>query len=138
MCELARRGRDLHAAADRIDTYLQPLLEATAPDLLGICGVGVDGAAMFLVTAGDNPGRLRSEAAWAHLCGVAPIPASSGKTIRYANAALHRVVLCRMSGDARTKTYVAKRRLEGKTNREIIRSLERYVAREVYRHLPHR
>jgi len=95
--------------------------------------------------AGDNPHRIRSEAAWAHLCGVAPIPASSGKIQRHrlnrggnrqANSALYRIVLTRMSNDERTKTYVAKRTAEGKTIGEIARILKRYVAREVYPHLP--
>jgi transposase len=99
----------------------------------------------LLIAAGDNPHRIRSEAAWAHLCGVAPIPASSGKIQRHrlnrggnrqANSALYRIVLTRMSSDPRTKAYVAKRTAEGKTIGEIARILKRYVAREVYPHLP--
>ena len=95
----------------------------------------------MLVTAGDNPERLRSEGSWAHLCGVTPIPASSGKTTRHrlnrggdrhANAALYRIVLTRMSSDPRTKAYVTRRRAEGRSSREIIRCLKRYVIREVY------
>jgi len=88
--------------------------------------------------------RLRSEAAWAHLCAVAPIPASSGKVTRYrlnpggdrqANHALWRIVLTRMSAHPPTLTYVERRNKEGLSKKEIIRCLKRYVAREVYRHL---
>jgi transposase len=106
---LARRVRHLDGELDWIAAELEPLAVGFAPRLLEVFGVGVDTAATLLVAAGDNPARLRSEAAWAHLCGVAPIPASSGKTIRHrlnrggdrqANAALHRIVLVRMSHDA--------------------------------------
>jgi hypothetical protein len=99
----------------------------------------------LLVTAGDNPERIRSEAAWAHLCGVAPIPASSGKVTRWrldrggdrrANAALWVIVITRMSADKRTRAYVERRLAEGKTKSDIIRILKRYVAREVYHYLP--
>ena len=95
----------------------------------------------MLIAAGDHPERLRSEASWAHLCGVAPIPASSGKITRrrlnpagdrQANHALWRIVLTRMSFEPRTRAYVERRTLEGKTKMEIIRCLKRYVAREVY------
>ena len=105
-------------------------------------GVGVDTAAALLVAAGDNPERLRSEAAWAHLCGVAPLQASSGKVTRHrldrggdrqANQALWRIVMVRMSTDDRTRAYVERRTKEGRSKREIIRILKRYVAREVYR-----
>src|SRR5918996_1563338 len=124
-----------------IDALLAPLVAATAPSLLGLHGVGVDTAATLLVAAGDNPGRLRSEAAWAHLCGVAPIPASSGKVTRWrlnrggdrqANGALWVVVITRMSSDPRTRAYVERRVQEGRSKPEIIRILKRYVAREVF------
>ena len=97
------------------------------------------------MTAGDNPERLRSEAAWAHLCGVAPLEASSGKVVRrrlnrggdrQANAALWRIALVRMRSDPRTRAYVERRVEEGRSKPEIIRMLKRYIAREVYRHLP--
>ena len=100
---------------------------------------------MLLVAAGDNAERITSEAAFAHLCGVAPIHASSGKTIRHrlnrggnrqANHALWRIVFTRMSSDPRTRAYVERRTLEGRSKPEIMRVLKRYVAREVYRHLP--
>ena len=118
---------------------------ATAPELLALYGVGIDTATLLLVAAGDNPERLRSEAAWAHLCGTAPIPASSGKTVRHrlnrsgdrqANHALWRIAFVRMSHDERTRGYVARRLEEGKTKREIMRILKRYIAREVYKALP--
>ena len=93
----------------------------------------------------DNPGRLRSEAAWAHLCGTAPIPASSGKVTRYrlnrggdrqANRALWGIVITRLRNDPRTKAYMDRRLGEGRSKPEVIRILKRYVAREVYHHLP--
>jgi transposase len=105
-------------------------------------GVSIDTAASLLIAAGDNPERLKSEAAFAHLCGAAPIPASSGKTVRHrlnrhgdrdANRALYVIAICRMSRDKRTRTYVARRTKEGKTKKEIIRCLKRYIAREIYR-----
>jgi transposase len=142
---LARRVQHLEREAEWIAGELQPLVAGFAPELLSVFGVGVDPAATLLVAAGDNPNRLRSEAAWAHLCGAAPIPASSGKIVRHrlnrggdrqANAALHRVVLVRMSHHAVTRAYVQRRRGEGRTTFEIMRCLKRYVAREVYRALP--
>ena len=101
-------------------------------------------AALLLIAAGDHPGRLRSEAAWAHLCGAAPIPASSGKVARHrlnpggdrqANHALWRIVFTRLGSDPATRAYAERRTAEGKSKAEIIRCLKRYVAREVYRHL---
>lgn len=109
---------------------------------MAVDGVSTDTAASLLITVGDNPERLNSEAAFANLCGVAPIPASSGKTIRHrlnirgnrdANRALYVIALGRMGRDERTKAYVAKRTAEGKSKREIIRCLKRYIARELYR-----
>ena len=117
---------------------MQPL---RAPALLAAPGVGPDSAALLLIAAGDNPERLHSEAAWAHLCASAPLPASSGKTVRrrlnpggdrQANHALWRIVLSRMSFEPRTRAYVERRLAEGKTKKEIMRCLKRYVAREVY------
>lgn len=107
--------------------------------------MGYDTAAKLLVAAGDNPERIRSEAAFAHLCGVAPIPASSGKTTRHrlnrggnrqANSALYHVVITRMRHHQPTRDYVARRLAEGKTMGEIARILKRYAAREVFKHLP--
>ena len=142
---LGRRVLDLDAEIATIDALLAPLVAKTAPSLLEVHGVGVNTAATLLVAAGDNPERLRSEAAWAHLCGVAPIPASSGKVTRWrlnrggdrqANSALWVIVITRMSSDARTRAYVARRLEEGRSKPEIIRILKRYVAREVFHHFP--
>ena len=108
-------------------------------------GVGVDTAAILVVAAGDNPERIRSEAAWAHLCGVAPLPASSGKLTRHrlnrggnrqANHARWRIVFTRLASDPRTHAHVERRLNQGRSKPEITRVLKRYVAREVYRHLP--
>ncbi|MGB5755566.1 MAG: IS110 family transposase [Acidimicrobiales bacterium] len=141
---LGRRVVALEEEIDSITELLGPLVTETAPDLLALHGVGVDTAAVLLVAAGDNPERLRSEPAWAHLCGVAPIEASSGKVTRHrlnrggdrnANQALWRIALTRMSNDPRTRAYVERRSAEGKSKREIMRILKRYIAREVYHHL---
>jgi transposase len=141
LAALGRRVLALDAETDHIDKLLGPLVAQTAPQLLEVFGVGTDTAAALLITAGDNPERLRSEPAWAHLCGVAPIEASSGKVTRWrlnrggdrqANAALWRIVICRMSNDPRTRAYVARRSEEGLSKGEIIRVLKRYVAREIY------
>jgi transposase len=127
---LGRRALALHAEMKQIDTLLGQIIRAHWEDLLSLYGVGIDSAAALLVAAGDNPDRLRSEAAWAHLCGVAPIEASSGKVIRlrlnrggdrHANAALWHIVITRMSSDPRTRTYVERRTKEGKSKKEIIR-----------------
>jgi len=141
---LARRIQGLNSEIKTIDHALTGLIEETAPSLLELHGVGVDTAASLLVAAGDNPDRLSSERSWAHLCGTTPLPASSGKTIRHrlnrggdrqANAALHRIVLTRMSSHAETRSYVARRRAEGRNTAEIMRCLKRYVARQTYKHL---
>ena len=143
--ELARRVRSLEAEMQRLDAVLGPLVAATAPALVACFGVGTDTAGALLVAAGDNPQRLRSEAAFAHHCGVAPLDASSGLTTRRrlnrggdrtANHALWRIVMVRMAADPRTRAYVARRTREGRSKREIIRCLKRYLARELYRHLP--
>jgi len=142
---LGRRVLALDEEKEHLDRLLAELVEATAPSLLDVFGVGVDTAATLLTTVGDNPGRIVSEAAFAHLCGVAPIPASSGKVNRLrlnrggdrqANSALWGVVITRMRNDPRTKAYVERRLKEGRSKSEIIRVLKRYVAREVYKHLP--
>lgn len=143
---LGRRVLDLDVELRTLDAALRELVDATAPSLLAMHGVGPDTAAILLVAAGDNTERIHSEAAWAHLCGTAPIPAGSGKTNgrvrlnpagnRQANHALWRIVITRMSTDERTRRYVARRLDEGLTKREVIRVLKRYVARETFRHLP--
>jgi len=145
MQTLGRRVLDIDADCARLHDELAALVKATAPSLLNLPGVGVHTAALLLVAAGDNAERITSEAAFAHLCGVAPIHASSGKTVRHrlnrggnrqANHALWRIVFTRMSSDPRTRAYVERRRIEGRSTPEIMRVLKRYVAREVYRHLP--
>ena len=143
---LARRIKGLDVEMKTIDQTLQSLIEATAPSLLELHGVGIDTAATLLVTAGDNPDRLHRERSWAHLCGTAPKPATSGKVNdrhrlsragnRQANAALYRIVLTRMRHDTKTRTYVKRRRAEGLNTPEIMRCLKRYVARETFKHLP--
>ncbi len=143
--ELGRRAEFLDEQIDRLNELLSPLVAVAAPSLLALYGVGPDTAALLLICAGDHPERLRSEAAWAQLCGAAPIPASSGKTTgrfrfnpggdRQANHALWRIVITRMSSDARTRDYVERRTKEGLSKAEVIRCLKRYVAREVYAHL---
>jgi transposase len=145
MQTLGRRVLDIDADCARLRGELAGLVRAAAPSLVALHGVGTHTAAMLLVAAGDNAERITSEAAFAHLCGAAPIHASSGKTVRHrlnrggnrqANHALWRIVLTRMSSDPRTRAYVERRTLEGRSKREIMRVLKRYVAREVYRHLP--
>lgn len=138
---LARRHQHLTAETADLDQSLDRLVTAANPGLAATKGVGPVTAAQLLVTAGDNPDRLRSEAAFAALCGVSPIPASSGKTTRHrlnqggdrhANAALHRIALVRMSYEQRTRDYVARKRAEGRSTKEIIRCLKRAIAREIF------
>jgi transposase len=142
--ELGRRVQFLDAQLERLDELIIPLVTARAPGLLSLHGVGPDTAALLLVAAGDHPERLRSESSWAHLCGAAPIPASSGKTSRHrlnrggnreANSALWRIVITRLKSHPATLAYAERRSKEGLSKREIIRCLKRYVAREVYHQL---
>ncbi len=137
---LARRCLELAAEIAEADADLEVLIRTTAPRLLDQLGVGVEVAGQLLVTAGDNPHRLRSEASFAALCGTSPIPASSGRTDRHrlnrggdrqANYALYWVVLSRMRYHQPTKDYVLRRTAQGLTKREIMRCLKRYVAREL-------
>jgi transposase len=143
--QLARRAQSFDAEIAEINALLEPVVAATAPELLSLEGVGTDVASALLVAAGDNPERLRSERTFAHLCGVAPLDASSGKQERHrlsrsgdrqANSALWRIVMTRIVYDPRTKTYIERRRKEGLTKREAMRCLKRYVARQVFAHLP--
>lgn len=138
---LSRRFQALQDEIDDLDIQLSNLVTKLAPALLALPGVGVETAGQLLVTAGDNPARLRSEASFARLCGVAPVPVSSGRTDRYrlhrggdrsANNALWRIALVRMHCHQPTKAYVIRRTAEGKTKPEILRCLKRYVAREVF------
>src|SRR5207247_1983365 len=122
--ELGRRARFLDGQLQRLDQLIVPLVTAHAPGLLALHGIGPHTAALLLITAGDHPERLRSEAAWAHLCASAPIPASSGKITRHrlnpggdrqANHALWRIVLTRMRSHPATRAYVERRTKEGKS-----------------------
>ena len=143
---LARRAIELEEEITQIDAILKPLVKETAPELVTTLGIGTDAASALLVAAGDNPERLRNEAAFAHLCGVSPLEASSGKSQRHrlnrggdrqANSALWHIVITRMVYDPRTTEYIERRTKEGKTKKEAVRCLKRYVAREVYGLLPH-
>jgi hypothetical protein len=138
---LARRWLQLDAEIKDHEKILTELTTALTPDLVDAFGVGPDTAAELLIVAGDNIDRVRSEPAWARLCGVAPIPASSGMTTRHrlnrgghrqANSALYRSVIVRMQHHEPTRAYVARRTAEGKTKAEIIRCLKRLLAREVW------
>ena len=142
--ELAGRVKFLDAQCDRLEARITELTAQASPALVGISGVGPHVAAQLLAAAGDNPHRMTSDAAFAKLCGACPIPASSGKTTRHrlnrggdrrANNALFTIVLVRMRHDPATRAYAARRTAEGKTGKEIIRCLKRYVAREVYQAL---
>jgi transposase len=141
--ELARRVRFLEAEALGHQQAIRATVRSWRPDLLQLIGVGPIVAATVL-TAWSHPGRCRDDAAFAMLAGAAPIPASSGKTVRYRlnrsgdrqlNRALHTVTLSRLQRDERTRAYADRRRAEGKTDREIKRCLKRYIARELYRRL---
>jgi transposase len=141
--DLARRIQFLEAEAVGHEKAIRTIVRSWRPDLLELDGVGPIVAATAL-TAWSHPGRCRDDAAFAMLGGAAPIPASSGKTVRYRlnrsgdrqlNRALHTVALCRLQRDPRTRAYAERRRAEGKTDREIKRCLKRYIARELYRRL---
>ncbi|AOP52246.1 IS110 family transposase [Brevibacterium aurantiacum] len=138
---LARRWQALTGQIEDLAGHLQRLLDDHAPDLMRVFGCGQDTIAQLLITAGDNPDRLRSEAAFAALAGVCPIPASSGKTKRHrlnragdrqANSALYHIVMVRLRYNQETRDYVARRTAEGKTKMEIIRCLKRYLVRQLY------
>lgn len=141
---LARRCQSLNAEIAVLDKQLDELTRLQAPGLRAVHGVGAETAAQLLITAGDNPERITNEAQFAALLGVAPVPASSGKTRRHrlsrggdraANAAIHRIVLVRMRSDQRTRDYVTRRRAEGLSTKETMRCLKRFVAREMFHHL---
>lgn len=138
---LARRHTALSQEIAELDALIEPLVTSINPRLLQLVGVGPDNAGQLLITAGQNASRLRSEASFAMLCGVAPIPASSGRTNRHrlnrggdrqANAALYRIALSRLRWDERTQAYMARRTAEGLSKKEVIRCLKRLIAREIY------
>lgn len=141
--DLARRCLALEAEAAEHEHAIRALVRSWRPDLLELMGVGPIVAATVL-TSWSHPGRCRDEAAFAMLAGVAPIPASSGRTVRYRlnrsgdrqlNRALHTIVVSRLRYDEATRTYAERRRAEGRTDREIRRCLKRYIARQLYRQL---
>ena len=138
---LARRYLELHDEIADLDVMIAAIVDELAPNLVARNSIGHIGAAQLLLTAGDNPERLRSEASFASLCGVSPVPASSGKTVRHrlnrggdraANSALHIIAIGRLRTDQRTKDYVARRTAEGHSKLDAIRTLKRYLAREVF------
>ena len=117
------------------------IVEELAPNLIARNSISHVGAAQLLLTAGGNPERMRSEASFAALCGVSPVPASSGKTVRHrlnrggdrsANSALHIIAIGRIRTDQRTKEFVARRIADGHSKLDAIRALKRYLAREVF------
>lgn len=138
---LARRHVDLDDEISELDDMIGAILADAAPLLVRCKCVGAQSAAQLMVTVGDNPERLRPEASFAMLCGVAPVPVSSGMTHRHrlnrggdrqANSAIHIIAIGRLRTDERTKEYVARKMAEGHTKMEAIRCLKRYIAREVY------
>ena len=138
---LARRYLELHDEIGDLDAMIHAIVEDLAPSLITRNSIGHIGAAQLLLTAGDNPERLRSEASFAALCGVSPVPASSGKVVRHrlnrggdraANSALHIIAIGRLRTDPKTKDDVAKRIAEGHSKLDAIRALKRYIAREVF------
>mgnify|MGYP001090714538 FL=1 len=144
MRALARRWLWLHEEIVSHDKELERLVTERAPDLMASHGIATLTVSEMLILVGDDPTRIRSEAALAKLCGVCPIPASSGKTHRFrlnrggnrqANAALYRVAIVRMRSHEPTLAYVKKRTKDGKSKSEIIRCLKRYIVREIYSQL---
>lgn len=138
---LARRYLELHDEIADLDVMIKAIVDDLAPELVARQGVGYESASQLLITAGDNPARLRSEASFAALCGVSPIPASSGMTQRHrlnrggdraANSALHIIAIGRLRLDPRTQEYVVKRTGQGLSKLEALRCLKRYIAREVF------
>lgn len=139
--QLARRAKLLDVEIKEVDGRLRVLVAQCAPALLECLGIGTQHAAQLLVTAGQNIGRVQGEGAFARLCGVAPIPVSSGRTHRMrlhrggdrrANMTLHLIVVARLRLDPTTQAYMARRRAEGLSKKDIIRCLKRFVAREVF------
>jgi transposase len=139
---LARRWEALEAEVDELDRHLERLTTECAPTLVALNGVGTQTASALLCATGDNADRLRSEASFAALCGASPLDASSGLQRRHrlnrggdrqANAALYIIVISRLRWHPATQAYMARRLAEGKTRKEVIRCLKRYVARQIHR-----
>jgi transposase len=142
LATLARRWQALNTEIAELDKHLDALCTTTAPTLIALNGVGTQCAAALLAAAGDNPDRITHERSYAALCGASPIDASSGRQQRHrlnrggdrqANAALYIIVISRLRWDPATKAYMHRRLAQGKTRKEIIRCLKRYIAREVHR-----
>ncbi|MCX8004075.1 MAG: IS110 family transposase [Burkholderiaceae bacterium] len=138
---LGRRYLELHDEISDLDAMIGAIVDELAPSLIARNSIGKESAAQLLLTAGDNPDRIKSEASFAALCGVSPVPASSGKVKRHrlnrggdraANSALHIIAIGRLRTEPRSQAYVAKRISEGHSKLEAIRCLKRYIAREVY------
>ena len=138
---LARRYLELHDEIADLDVMIAAIVDELAPDLVMRNSIGHTGAAQLLLTAGGNPDRMRSEASFAALCGLSPVPASSGRIIRHrlnrggdraANSALHIIAIGRLRTDPKTKDYVARRIAQGHSKLDAIRALKRYLAREVF------
>ncbi len=144
---LATRIRALDIEIRDADKDLTKLTQRVAPTVLAMPQVGVQSTAQLLITAGQNIDRMRTEATFAKLCGVAPLPATSGKTTtrhrlnrggdRQANSALYMIIIGRLANDPATRAYRTRRTTEGKTTNEIIRCLKRHLARSIYRALKH-
>lgn len=141
---MAQTHQDIKKTADVLEQQMRVIIDEHYPALSGVHGVGTITAAALAITAGDNPQRIHSEAAFAKLCGACPIPASSGRTNRHrlnrggdrrGNKALHRIALVRMSTHQPTKDYVELQTKQGKTKKEILRQLKRALCREIYRAL---
>lgn len=138
---LAARCCELDAEAARLAHHIDTITAAAAPQLRAVYGVGPDTAATLMTAIGDNAERIRSEAAFAKLCGVCPLEASSGKTVRHrlnragnrdANRALHVILVVRLRRHQPTRDYMTRRLTEGKTKNEVMRCLKRYIAREIF------
>ena len=138
---LATRCLHLDAEAAELERHIDAITATAAPQLRAVYGVGPDTAATLISAIGDNHDRISSDAAFAKLCGVCPLEASSGKTIRHrlnrggnrdANRALHVILVVRMRRHQPTRDYIARRLAEGKTKNEIMRCLKRYIAREIF------
>lgn len=143
---LGRRYLELHDEIADLDAMIGAIVDELAPTLVSRNSIGHESAAQLLLTAGDNSERVHSEASFAALCGVSPVPASSGKVTRHrlnrggdraANSALHIIAIGRLRTDPRTKAYVQKRIAEGHSKLEAIRCLKRYIAREVFTLISH-
>ncbi|MGL5441836.1 transposase [Mycobacteroides stephanolepidis] len=138
---LATRCRDLDDEAQRLERHIDAITAVAVPQLRAVYGVGPDNAATLLAAIGDNPLRIRSDAAFAKLCGVSPLEASSGKVVRHrlnrggnrdANRALHTILVVRMRRHQPTRDYLARRLADGKTKKEAMCCLKRYIAREIF------